>query len=96
MSVEKIKPLRDRVLVERLPHEEKTEGGLYIPEAAKEKTQTGKVIAVGDGKLTDDGRSIPVAVKAGDTVFFGKYAGTEAGKEYVILREDEILGVVTE
>lgn len=91
---QKIRPLHDRVLVERLEQEEKTAGGIYIPDAAKEKAQTGKVIAIGNGRVLSDGSVAPLAVKAGDIVFFGKYAGTEAGKEHVILREDDILGVV--
>ncbi len=91
---QKIRPLHDRVLVERLEQEEKTAGGIIIPDAAKEKAQTGKVIAVGSGRVLNDGSVAPLAVKAGDVVFFGKYAGTEAGKEHVILREDDILGVV--
>ncbi len=90
----KIRPLHDRVLVERLEQEEKTAGGIYIPDAAKEKAQTGKVLAVGNGRVLTDGSLAPLAVKTGDVVFFGKYAGTEAGKELVILREDDILGVV--
>lgn len=90
----KIRPLHDRVLVERLEQEEKTAGGIIIPDAAKEKAQTGKVLAVGAGRVQNDGSVTPLAVKAGDVVFFGKYAGTEAGKELVILREDDILGVV--
>ena len=92
---EKMKPLGDKVLVKRLEHENKTAGGIYIPDSAKEKAQHGQVIAVGPGKTTNDGRVIPMSVKAGDTIFFGKYAGTEAGDEYLILREDDILGVVT-
>lgn len=91
---QKIRPLHDRVLVERLEQEEKTPGGIIIPDAAKEKAQTGKVIAIGNGRVLNDGSVAPLAVKAGDIVFFGKYAGTEAGKEHVILREDDILGVV--
>jgi len=91
---QKIRPLHDRVLVQRLEQEEKTAGGIYIPDAAKEKAQTGKVVAVGNGKLLSDGKVAPLAVKAGDTVYFGKYAGTEAGTEHVILREDDILGVI--
>lgn len=91
---QKIRPLHDRVLVERLEQEEKTAGGIIIPDAAKEKAQTGKVVAIGNGRVLNDGSVAPLAVKAGDIVFFGKYAGTEAGKEHVILREDDILGVV--
>jgi chaperonin GroES len=92
--VEKIRPLHDRVLVKRLESEDITPSGIIIPDAAKEKAQTAKVIAVGPGRMTPEGKTIPVDVKVGDTVFFGKYAGVEAGKDYLILREDEILGVV--
>ncbi|MCL4361426.1 co-chaperone GroES [Candidatus Dependentiae bacterium] len=92
--IEKIRPLGDRVLIKRLEHEDKTAGGIIIPDVAKEKAQTGKVIAVGTGRVTTEGRTIPLYVKVGDVVFFGKYAGTEAGGEYLIIREDEILGVI--
>lgn len=96
--VEKLIPLHDRVLVQRLQEEEKTPGGIIIPDAAKEKAQLGKVIAVGEGKRANDGTIIPMAVKAGEVIFFGKYSGTEAGShagnDYLILREDEILGIV--
>lgn len=96
--VEKLVPLHDRVLIQRLEQEEKTAGGIIIPDAAKEKAQLGKVIAAGEGKRSNDGNVIPMAVRAGDVVFFGKYSGTEAGShagnEYLILREDEILGIV--
>ena len=91
---DKIKPLHDRVLVKRIDMEDTTPGGIIIPDAAKEKTQTGKVISVGQGKVMPDGKFIPVTVKAGDVVFFGKYAGTEAGDDHIIIREDELLGVV--
>ncbi|MEX0940152.1 MAG: co-chaperone GroES [Candidatus Babeliales bacterium] len=91
---EKIKPLHDRVLVKRVEMEDTTPGGIIIPDAAKEKAQTAKVVAVGEGRITSEGKTVPMAVKAGDVIFFGKYAGTEAGDEYLIIREDEILGVV--
>jgi len=91
---DKFRPLNDRVLLQRLKNEEKTESGLIIPEAAQEEAQTGKVISVGAGRREADGKITPLAVKAGDVVYFGKYAGTKAGKEHLILREDEILGVV--
>ncbi len=91
--VEKIRPLYDRVLVKRLAHEEKTAGGIIIPDVAKEKAQTGQVIAVGTGRLAGE-KILPLQVKIGDIVFFGKYSGTEAGGEYVIVKEDEILGIV--
>ena len=92
--LEKIKPLYDKILVKRVEEQEMTPGGLFIPAAAKEKAQTGKVIATGSGRLTPDGNIIPLQVKAGDTVFFGKYVGTEADEDYLIIREDEILGII--
>ncbi|MDQ5987647.1 MAG: 10 kDa chaperonin [Syntrophus sp. SKADARSKE-3] len=93
----KIRPLQDRVIVERLAEEEKTKGGIIIPDTAKEKPMEGKVIAVGKGKTTEDGKVIKLDVKAGDLILFSKYAGTEVkvdGKEYLIMREDDILGIV--
>jgi len=93
----KIRPLQDRVIVERIDEEEKTAGGIIIPDTAKEKPQEGKVIAVGKGKLSDDGKVIPLSVKAGDKILFTKYAGSEVklnGNEYLIMREDDILGIV--
>ncbi len=93
----KIRPLQDRVIVERLAEEEKTKGGIIIPDTAKEKPMEGKVIAVGKGKTADDGKLIKLDVKAGDVILFSKYAGTEVkidGKEYLIMREDDILGIV--
>lgn len=92
--VEKIRPLLDRVLVKRLAHEEKTAGGIIIPDVAKEKAQTGTVIAVGPGRMLNDGKIVPMQVKVGDVVFLPKYAGTEASPEHIIIREEEILGVV--
>ncbi len=93
----KIRPLHDRVLVKRSEGEEKTKGGLYIPTTAKEKPAQGEVVAVGPGKLDENGERIPLQIKVGDTVLFGKYAGTDIkvdGVEHLILREDDILGVV--
>ena len=93
----KIRPLQDRVIVKRVVEEEKTKGGIIIPDAAKEKPQEGKVIAVGKGKVGDDGKLIPLDVKAGDRILFGKYSGTEVkvdGEEHLIMREDDILGVI--
>jgi chaperonin GroES len=93
----KIRPLQDRIIVKRLEGEEKTKGGIIIPDSAKEKPMEGKVIAVGKGKLNDKGERIAPDVKAGDTVLFSKYAGTEVkidGEEHLIMREDDILGVV--
>ena len=92
--VEKIRPLFDRVLIQRLAQEEKTQGGIIIPDTAKEKAQTGKVVAIGAGRIVGEGKIIPMQVKVGDVVFFGKYAGTETSNECVIIREDEILGIV--
>ena len=92
-----IKPLQDRVLVERLEDEEKSPGGIIIPDSAKEKPSRGKVIAVGKGKVGDDGKVRPLDVKAGDKILFGKYAGSEIkieGKEMLIMREDDILGII--
>ena len=93
----KIRPLQDRILVQRLEEEEKTKGGIIIPDTAKEKPAEGKVVSVGSGKLGDDGKRIPLEIKKGDTILFGKYSGTEVtieGKEYLIMREDDILGVI--
>ncbi len=92
----KIRPLHDRVIVRRIEEEEKTKGGLIIPDTAKEKPQEGKVIAVGPGRQ-EDGKVIALDIKAGDTILFGKYAGTEIkldGVGHLILREDDILGVI--
>jgi chaperonin GroES len=91
------RPLHDRVLVESLESEEKTAGGIIIPDTAKEKPQEGKVIAVGPGAKTEDGKIIPLDVKVGDRVLFGKWSGTEVkvnGKEYSIMKESDIMGVV--
>jgi chaperonin GroES len=93
----KIRPLQDRVIVKRLEEEEKTKGGIIIPDTAKEKPQEGKVIAVGKGKMTDEGKLIPLDVKVGDKILFGKYSGTEVkieGEEHLIMREEDILGVI--
>lgn len=93
----KIRPLQDRVIVERLEEEEKTKGGIIIPDTAKEKPMQGKVIAVGKGRMTEEGKLVKLDVTAGDRVLFSKYAGTEVkidGKEYLIMREDDILGII--
>jgi chaperonin GroES len=93
----KFRPLYDRILVERVESEEKTKGGIIVPDTAKEKPQQGKVIAVGHGKRLEDGKLIPLEVKAGDTILFGKYSGSEIkleGNEYVIMKEDDVLGLV--
>ncbi len=91
---EKFKPLGDRVLVKRIDQEEKTEGGIIIPDAAKEKAQTGSVLATGSGRKDAAGNVVPLEVKVGDVIYFGKYAGTEADTDHLIVREDEILGIV--
>jgi chaperonin GroES len=93
----KIRPLQDRVIVKRVEEEEKTKGGIIIPDTAKEKPMEGKVIAVGKGKVLEDGKVHPLDIKAGDRVLFGKYSGTEVkidGEEHLIMREDDILGVI--
>ena len=93
----KIRPLQDRVIVKRVKEEEKTKGGIIIPDTAKEKPVEGKVVAVGNGKLLEDGKVRKLEVKAGDRILFGKYSGTEVkidGEECLILREDDILAVV--
>ena len=93
----KIRPLQDRVIVRRVKEEEKTKGGLYIPDSAKEKPVEAMVIAVGNGKVLEDGTVRKLDVKAGDRVLFGKYSGSEVkvdGEEHLILREDDILGVI--
>ena len=97
MGMSKIRPLHDRVIVQRLEEEEKTKGGIIIPDTAKEKPQEGKVIAVGKGKVNDDGKVTPLDVKVGDKILLGKYSGTEIkmlGEEHLIMREDDILGIV--
>jgi chaperonin GroES len=93
----KIRPLQDRVIVKRVEDEEKTKGGIIIPDTAKEKPVEGKVIAVGAGKVLEDGKKQPLELKEGDRVLFGKYAGTEIkidGEEHLIMREDDVLGIV--
>jgi chaperonin GroES len=93
----KIRPLQDRVIVKRLEEEQKTKGGIIIPDTAKEKPIEGKIIAVGKGKVADDGKLIKLDVKEGDKILFSKYGGTEVkidGQEYLIMREDDILGVI--
>jgi len=93
----KIRPLQDRVIVRRLEEEQKTKGGIYIPDTAKEKPMEGEVVAVGKGKVADDGKLVKPEVKAGDRVLFSKYSGTEVkidGVEHLIMREDDILGII--
>ncbi|MCK5540321.1 MAG: co-chaperone GroES [Deltaproteobacteria bacterium] len=92
-----IRPLQDRIIVKRLEEEDKTAGGIIIPDAAKEKPMQGEVMAVGNGKVTEDGKVLPLDVKVGDKILFGKYAGTEVkldGEDYLIMREDDVLGVL--
>jgi chaperonin GroES len=94
----KLRPLQDRILVKRVEEEEKTKGGIIIPDTAKEKPAEGKVEAVGNGKLGDDGKRVPLEIKKGDRILFGKYSGTEVkidGEEYLIMREDDVLGVIS-
>jgi chaperonin GroES len=94
----KIRPLNDRVIVKRVAEEQKTTGGIIIPDTAKEKPQEGKVVAVGPGKRDDDGKRVPLEVKKGDRILFSKYAGTEIkidGEEHVFMREDDILGILS-
>ena len=93
----KIRPLQDRVIVKRIDGEEKTKGGIIIPDTAKEKPQEGKVVAAGKGKVGEDGTVIPLEVKVGDRILFGKYSGSEVkidGDDLLIMREDDILGVL--
>jgi len=94
-----LRPLQDRIIVKRVEEETKTAGGLFIPETAKEKPQRGQIVATGNGKKTEDGKVLPLDVKVGDVVLFGKYAGTEIkvdGDDYLMMREDDILAAVVE
>ncbi len=94
----KVKPLHDRVIVKRVEEEEKTKGGIIIPDTAKEKPVEGKIMAVGDGKIQEDGKKTPLEVKEGDRVLFGKYAGTEIqidGEEHLIMKEDDIIAIIS-
>jgi chaperonin GroES len=93
----KLRPLQDRILVKRVEEEAKTKGGIIIPDTAKEKPAEGKVISVGNGKLGDDGKRIPLEIKKGDRILFGKYSGTEVkieGVEHLIMREEDVLAVI--
>jgi chaperonin GroES len=97
LSIMKLRPLGDRILVKRIKEEEKTKGGIIIPDTAKEKPQEGKVVAVGKGKVADDGKLVVPEVKAGDKILFGKYSGSEIkleGEDLIVLREDDILGII--
>jgi len=93
----KLRPLQDRILVQRVAEETTTKGGIIIPDTAKEKPAEGKVTAVGNGKVGDDGKRVALEVKKGDRILFGKYSGTEvkiSGEEYLIMREDDVLGII--
>ena len=93
----KLRPLQDRILVTRVEEEQTTKGGIIIPDTAKEKPAEGKVVAVGNGKLGDDGKRVALEIKKGDRILFGKYSGTEVkieGEEYLIMREDDVLGII--
>jgi chaperonin GroES len=93
----KVKPLHDRIIVKRLEEEEKTKGGIIIPDTAKEKPIEGRVVAVGDGKIKEDGKKIPMEVKKGDRVLFAKYAGTEIkidGEEHLMMKEEDVLAII--
>ena len=95
----KIRPLHDRILIKRIEEEETVRGGIVIPDSAKEKPQQGEVIAAGNGKMLENGQRVPLDVKAGDRILFGKYGGSEIkmdGQEYLILREDEVLGILSQ
>lgn len=93
----KLRPLGDRVLVKRVEAEERTKGGIVLPDSAKEKPKEGKVVSVGTGKTTEDGKNVPLSVKKGDKILFSSYAGTDVkveGEEYLIMREEDILGII--
>ena len=93
----KLRPLNDRILVKRVEEESTTKGGIIIPDSAKEKPAEGKVVSVGNGKLNEDGKRMPVELKDGDRILFGKYSGSEVkidGEEYLIMREDDVLGII--
>lgn len=97
MAEVNIRPLHDRILVRRVSEDEKTAGGIIIPDSAKEKPQRGEVVAAGNGRVSQDGKTFPLEVKAGDTVLFGKYSGTElkiGGEELLMMREDDVLGIL--
>ena len=92
-----VRPLHDRILVRRMSEEETTAGGIIIPDSAKEKPQKGKVVATGKGRVTEDGKILPLEVKSGDSILFGKYSGTELkleGEEFLMMREEDVLGVL--
>ena len=92
-----VRPLHDRILVRRMAEEEKTAGGLFIPDTAKEKPQRGEIVATGQGRVTEDGKVLPLEVKSGDKILFSKYAGTEikfSGEDFLMMREEDVLGVI--
>lgn len=96
MASVNVTPLNDRILVKRVEEDEKTAGGIFIPDSAKEKPQKGEIVAAGKGRTTEDGKKIPLEVKVGDKVLFGKYSGTELkldGEEYLMMREEDVLGI---
>lgn len=97
MAQVSVRPLHDRILVRRMSEEDKTAGGIIIPDTAKEKPQKGEVVATGNGRMSEDGKSIPLEVKSGDQILFGKYAGTELkleGDEFLMMREEDVLGIL--
>ncbi len=92
-----VRPLHDRILVRRMAEEEKTAGGLFIPDTAKEKPQRGEIVATGKGRVTEDGKVLPLEVKSGDKILFSKYAGTEikfSGEDFLMMREEDVLGII--
>lgn len=92
-----VRPLHDRILVRRMEEETKTAGGLFIPDSAKEKPQRGQIVAAGKGRITEDGKTMPLEVKVGDKILFAKYAGTEikfSGEDFIMMREEDVLGIV--
>ncbi len=98
VATTKLRPLHDRVLIRRLEEQDGKHGSIFIPDSAKEKPQEGKVIAVGTGRVTEDGKKLPLAVKEGDRILFGKYSGSEVtlgGQEYLIMKEEDVLGVLS-
>ena len=97
MAQVSVRPLHDRILVRRMSEEDKTAGGIIIPDTAKEKPQKGEVVATGNGRMTEEGKAIPLEIKSGDKILFGKYAGTELkleGDEYLMMREEDVLGIL--
>jgi len=98
VATTKLRPLHDRVLIRRLEEQDGKHGSIFIPDSAKEKPQEGKVIAVGTGRVTEDGKKLPLALKEGDRILFGKYSGSEVkldGQEYLIMKEEDVLGIVS-